>query len=173
MPVQRKNVFRLALIGLVLFAMGGLLLRDQKNQDDQQAGKDGRAHIAPMVQGVDTSSSSSGGLSHSDYSTNTKVAGLSVQMSPRTGELFPPTIAQKQALAQALRDQFSKKPESVFIRDRTLSFVVSPRQLNFSLARMNAQGELVVDCVNGVEHAAGLLEKLPVDVGHSSRGVEE
>ena len=62
------------------------------------------------------------------------------------------------------------------MRDGTLSFVVGSSQLNFSLARMDEQGELTLDCVNGVEQAADLLETLPADVSQlkaTGMGVEE
>lgn len=93
-------------------------------------------------------------------STTTTVAGVTVQVDPRTGRLRPPTNQQKQALAAAFRQQFSQpSPQAAFSHGNgMLSIVVGQSQLNFSVAQVNPQGEVEVSCLTGLEETAMRLE---------------
>lgn len=89
------------------------------------------------------------------------VAGVTVQVDPITGRLIPPTQAQRQALADALRQRFQQPSPSgpFYYANGMLSLVVATDRMSFSLARVADTGTVELDCVTGVEEAATRLEQ--------------
>ena len=107
MSLPQKNTVRFVLIGLIFLAVGSLLVQELEDE------------AAPLVQAL-PEPRKSGERSLSSPAaptpaTLTTVGGITVQVDQRTGTLLPPTLEQKRALAQSLRDRFGKPPQAVFM----------------------------------------------------------
>lgn len=165
MSLPQKNTARFVLIGLIFMAVGSLLVQELEDEG------------APLVQAVPEPRKSGERSLSSPVAptpaTLQTVGGITVQVDQRTGTLLPPTLEQKRALAQSLRDRFGKPPQAVFMQDGNLSLVVGTSLLKFSVARMNEKGELEVDCVSGVDRVADLLGGSSSHVDRPRQGMEE
>ena len=150
-PRMKQCVRLVVMIGVILV---GALLHKHLRSPLALPQQDGRE--APRV--LDLSSPAAFSIAPS--STTATVSGVTVQVDPRTGRLLPPTTQQKQALAAALRQQFSQpSPHAAFSHGSgMLSIVVGQSQLNFSVAHVNPKGEVEVSCLTGIEETATLLE---------------
>jgi hypothetical protein len=141
-------------IGLIL---GGTLLYERLSLPPLLA--PAQHDESEVLQELDRASSTS--LSTTPASAAATVAGITVQVDPRTGRLRPPTTQQKRALATAFRQQFSQPSPytASSYSNGTLSIVVGQSLLNFSVARVTPKGDVEVSCLSGVEDTAALLEE--------------
>jgi hypothetical protein len=100
------------------------------------------------------------------------IAGMQVFIDAETGRLRPPTIEERQQLAEALRKTFARQPHEMGATYRhpngMLSHVVGPEHVNFSIATVSAEGNLNTKCVNGPEQAKAYIE-----VEHTTHSEEE
>ncbi len=85
-------------------------------------------------------------------------AGMTVAIDPATGKLRPPTPAQARELARQMAAHFGKhasEPTRVFQhKSGMLSAVLSPEEMDFTVATVDAEGKVRFQCVDSVEKAA-------------------
>lgn len=94
----------------------------------------------------------------SEITVELPFAGMTVAVDPATGKLRQPTPAQARELAKAMMAHFGKhaaEPVRVLQhRDGMLSAVLSPADMDFSVATVDADGKLGFQCVDSVGKAA-------------------
>lgn len=93
-----------------------------------------------------------------DLEVELPFGGMTVAIDPATGKLRPPTPAQARELAKQMAAHFGKhagQPVRVLQhRNGMLSAVLSPENMDFSVATVDENGKLRFQCVDSVEKAA-------------------
>lgn len=112
-----------------------------------------------------------GASSEADGVLSVTVAGVMVQIDRRTGRLRAPTPEEAKALREAMLRRFgaqetgqvraSSQPSVSVQPDGTLMAEVPPQLHEVSIVRLTAQGTLIQECTQGVEHATALLGETP------------
>ncbi|MEJ7713280.1 MAG: hypothetical protein WKF84_26395 [Pyrinomonadaceae bacterium] len=88
------------------------------------------------------------------------IGGSQVAIDPRTGKLRQPTPEEARALAQSMQKLLSRSSKALTVTrhpDGTESVNVKGRFLNFSMAKMNADGTTSTACVDSAEETAAFL----------------
>ncbi len=99
-----------------------------------------------------------------------QVLGMQVHIDPKTGELRTPTPEEAAALSAQLHQMFgapeAAQPKVVEHANGMLSAEVDFSMMDFSVARIAADGSPVFDCVDGAQAAAALAEApVPTNLG--------
>jgi hypothetical protein len=91
------------------------------------------------------------------------IGGMRVAVDPKTGDLRPMTPAEARKLQDQMRKLFPERVvDAPTVRpDGSLSAVVAPNTLRFSVARVGAGGRLEIECTDGPGAALGYLKKAP------------
>jgi hypothetical protein len=83
------------------------------------------------------------------------IGGLRIAVDPKTGDLRPLTPAESKKLADAMRKKF--KPRDLTAptvrADGSLTAVVAPNVLRFSVARIGPDGRVSTICADGTKEA--------------------
>ena len=87
------------------------------------------------------------------------IGGLRVAVDPKTGELRSLTPAEARKLQDQMRKLFPERVvDAPTVRpDGSLSAVVAPNTLRFSVVRVGADGRLDTECAEGPKEALGFL----------------
>lgn len=87
------------------------------------------------------------------------LGGMRVAVDPKTGELRPLTPAEARKLSDQMRLLFPERAvDAPTVRpDGSLSAVVAPNNLRFSVARVWAGGRIETHCTEGPKEALGFL----------------
>lgn len=92
--------------------------------------------------------------------TTVTVGSVTVGVDPRTGDIRPLSAAEAARLSREMRRLFKPRAlERVARPDGTLSAIVSPNVLRFSLARIEADGTVSRTCAPGQESALEFLTR--------------
>lgn len=79
---------------------------------------------------------------------------MQIAIDPETGDLQPLTKAQAKQLAKEMRKMFPSRAEVATEHpDGSVSAVVMPNVLRLSVARIEDDGKVSVDCAEGVDNA--------------------
>ena len=88
------------------------------------------------------------------------IGGMRVGVDPETGEIQPLSKAEAAKLAREMRKLFKpRKLERIENSDGSLSAIVSPNVLRYSVARVEADGTVSQDCVESPDAALELLSR--------------
>lgn len=86
------------------------------------------------------------------------IGDVRIAVDPKTGELRPVTPAEARKLENEMRKRFPARVlELKRGPDGTLSSVVAPNVLSFSVVRVGPDGKLTTSCASGVDES---LERL-------------
>jgi hypothetical protein len=94
--------------------------------------------------------------------TTVTIGSVAVSVDPKTGEMRPLSRAEAARLAREMRKLFKpRKLERVENADGSLSAVVAPNVLRYSVARVGPDGKVSRTCVEGDKAALGFLSGAP------------
>jgi hypothetical protein len=97
-----------------------------------------------------------------DGETTVTIGSVAVSVDPRTGEMQPLSKAEAAKLAREMRKLFKpRKLERVENADGSLSAVVAPNVLRYSVARVGPDGKVSRTCVEGEKAALEFLSGAP------------
>jgi len=90
-----------------------------------------------------------------DQTIPVSIGGMQVSVDPQTGELQPLSKAEAKALADQMRRMFPPKTidEATVRPDGSLSVTVVPNVLRLSVARVQSDGKVSLDCTDDLESA--------------------
>lgn len=89
------------------------------------------------------------------------IGGMQVGVDPETGEIQPLSKAEAAKLAREMRKLFKpRKLERIENADGSLSAVVSPNVLRYSVARVEADGTVSQDCVESPDAALEFVSRV-------------
>lgn len=92
-------------------------------------------------------------------------AGMKVYVDQETGRMRPPTASETQQLARQMRAMFKEKRvthQPVVDKSGSMSLVVAPDHLNFTVARIDDAGQVHMDCAQDLEEGLEVLEHTAV-----------
>jgi hypothetical protein len=144
----RKSRWLLSLLGTAAAAAlaGGVALALP------QGGEEAEQKAAPAAQPARSESTAN--------QATVTIGSMAVGVDPKTGEIQPLTKAQAAKLAAQMRTLFKPRAlKRVENPDGSLSAVVAPNVLRYSVARIEADGRVSRDCVPSDEAALEFLAR--------------
>lgn len=104
------------------------------------------------------------------------VAGQQVAIDRQTGKLRQPSPEESRALAEALKESFSRSVAGLDVfhyPDGSVSILVDGRFESASLAKVNSDGSVSTACVDNVTAAETFLESDDSKAGSSEKKTEK
>lgn len=87
-------------------------------------------------------------------------AGMQIAVDPETGEIRPPSEAEARRLSAAMQKMFGKRVHRSMPRvtkSGDMAVVLGFEHFNYSIARVDAEGDVQLDCAAGAHEAHELL----------------
>ena len=90
------------------------------------------------------------------------VRGMQVFKDADTGEMRAPTAKEAAELSKQLREMFGGKkaaqPQGFMLKNGTTMWNIDPSYFKFSVARVEADGTVTTDCIQGPEKTLEYIE---------------